>query len=349
MIHTQTSSLSEQYAALKAEQPQLRIYDAAQALGVSELELLELKLGEEVVRLSGDWKELLAELHRLDYVMALTRNRYVVHERKGVYNNVSFMANGQMGVAVNDDIDLRFFMSQWVHAYGVKMSSGGRTLYSFQFFNGQGLAIHKVYLTHKSAPLAYDELLKKYRAKDQQTLTVVLPEKEETFAPAQKTAEEIHAFQQAWLALQDTHDFFGLLKTHGLSRTEALRFAPEGHARQLNNQVVGELLNQASEQALPIMVFAGNSGCIQIHTGLVQRILPMDQWINVMDPEFNLHLNTEGIAEVWEVRKPTADGIVTSVEVFDATGELIVYFFGKRKPGIPEMQAWRDLTAKLQA
>ncbi len=339
-------SLSEQYAALKAQSPQMRIYDAAISLDASELELLELKLGEDVVRLSGDWKKLLSEMHRLDYVMTLTRNPHAVHERKGVYQNVSFMAGGKMGVAVNEDIDLRFFMTDWEYAYAVKMLSGGRTLYSFQFFNPAGKAIHKIYLTHRSSPLAYDELLKAFRAKDQLTRTVVIPGVNKAVAPAQKNAGEIAAFQNDWLNLQDTHDFFGLLKSHGLSRTEALRFAPEGHSRRLDNATILPLLNQVSAQELPIMVFVGNTGCIQIHTGKVQRILELDQWVNIMDPEFNLHLDTSGIAEVWEVRKPTADGIVTSVEVFDAQGELIVYFFGKRKPGIPEMEAWRELVSR---
>jgi putative hemin transport protein len=137
MVPVEQYSLNEQYTALKAQHPQMRIYDAAISLGVSELELLELKLGEEVVRLSGDWKKLLSEMHRLDYVMALTRNPHAVHERKGIYQNVSFMAGGKMGVAVNEDIDLRFFMTDWEYAYAVKMPAGGRTLYSFQFFNPQ--------------------------------------------------------------------------------------------------------------------------------------------------------------------------------------------------------------------
>ncbi|WP_309424647.1 ChuX/HutX family heme-like substrate-binding protein, partial [Escherichia coli] len=48
----------------------------------------------------------------------------------------------------------------------------------------------------------------------------------------------------------------------------------------------------------------------------------------MLDPEFNLHLKTTGIAELWRVRKPSTDGIVTSWEAFDADGELIVQLFG---------------------
>jgi putative hemin transport protein len=43
------------------------------------------------------------------------------------------------------------------------------------------------------------------------------------------------------------------------------------------------------------------------------------------------------------VCKPTVDGWVTSVEVYDNKDELIVQFFGARKPGSPELNAWRKL------
>lgn len=345
---TEILTLKERYLQLKQEQPRLRIRNAAEELGVSELELLELSLGDGIVRLSGDCKNMLKDMKQLGYVMALTRNEHAVHERKGVYDNIGFMSNGEMGVAVNPDIDLRFFMSQWHHVYAAKVqASTNRTLYSFQFFNDQGKAIHKIYITPKSEPEAFNQIVEKYRAKDQETLTIIttIPSAEKEILPDE--AIDVAAFQQDWVDLQDTHDFFGMLKKHKVERTQAMRLAPETYTRRLSNHSIVKMLNLASERTLPIMIFVGNEGCIQIHTGEVKNIIPMDNWINVMDPEFNLHLDLDGIAEIWETRKPTKDGIVTGVEVFDAEGELIVYCFGKRKPGIPELQEWRDLVAEL--
>ncbi|WP_312196171.1 ChuX/HutX family heme-like substrate-binding protein, partial [Epilithonimonas vandammei] len=60
-----------------------------------------------------------------------------------------------------------------------------------------------------------------------------------------------------------------------------------------------------------------------------------------------LHLDTTKIGETWITKKPTEDGEVTSVEVFNKDGEFIVQFFGKRKPGNPELQEWKDLVAGL--
>jgi putative hemin transport protein len=69
----------------------------------------------------------------------------------------------------------------------------------------------------------------------------------------------------------------------------------------------------------------------------------------VLDPGFNLHLREDLIEDVWVVEKPTSDGVVTSVEAFDARGELMVMFFGARKPGQSELVAWRNIVAHLQS
>jgi putative hemin transport protein len=63
----------------------------------------------------------------------------------------------------------------------------------------------------------------------------------------------------------------------------------------------------------------------------------------VLDADFNLHLREDHVASAWVVRKPTSDGLVSSLELFDAAGEPIAMFFGERKPGRPELCAWREL------
>jgi putative hemin transport protein len=335
--------LQQRYDALKAENPKLRIRNAAEALGVSELELLELQLGGHATRLEGGWQSLLQEVEQLGKVMALTRNEYAVHERKGVYHNVSFMHDGKMGVAVNPDIDLRLFMWEWEYGYAVEVPSRNRVMNSLQFFNGRGEAVHKIYLTNESDKAAYDQLVNKYRHADQTTATQVdhSPKPEKTMVPDSEI--DVSAFQEEWRNLQDTHDFFPLLKKYGLQRTQALRLAPEGFTEQVPNEAVVKMLEAAAEREVPIMVFVNSPGCIQIHSGPVKKLFPMEQWFNVMDPDFNLHLNLQGVTESWVVKKPTKDGIVTGLELFDETGEMIVYFFGKRKPGIPELESWRGI------
>ena len=95
------------------------------------------------------------------------------------------------------------------------------------------------------------------------------------------------------------------------------------------------------------MVFVGNPGMIQIHTGPVENLKPMGPWFNVLDEKFNLHLREDHIDSAWVVWKPTEDGTVTSLELFDREGTLIATLFGKRKPGVPEDEAWRAIVNGL--
>jgi putative hemin transport protein len=337
-----TTSIKEQWEALKVSSPKLRIRDAAKELGVSEAELVNTSVGENNILLNTDFKELLKETNTLGYAMALTRNDHCVHERKGVYTKVGF--NGPVGLVVTPDIDLRLFMNQWF--FGFAVNENDRL--SLQFFGEDGSAVHKIYLTDKSDAEAYHQLVAKYKAEEQiQQLNV---------KPARATAPEkpdnevdVETFKAAWLALQDTHDFHGLLRQHGLSRTQALRLAPKGHAIQISLESLKNILTSASETSLPVMVFTGSAGCIQIHTGEIKKLVQTGPWFNVLDPEFNMHLREDGIDTIWLVKKPTADGLVHSLEVFDSVGNTIVQFFGKRKPGIPEDENWRTVLNNLAA
>jgi len=339
-MSTATMSLKENWEQLKETQPKLRIRDAAKQLGVSEAALLATGVGQNVTRLEGDWKQFLIEVASLGKVMALTRNDDAVHERKGVYNNITFQ--GPVGTAINEDIDLRLFMMHWGSGFAVEEQER----LSFQFFDKAGDATHKIYCTADSDKEAYHALAQKYKAADQSSEVAVSAY---PATPAEKADADIDVagFQEAWKGIKDTHEFFGMLGQFSVSRLQAMRLAPADFVKQVDNDITRKVLQTASERQVPIMVFVGNRGCIQIHTGEVKKVMEAGPWFNVMDPDFNLHLRETAIAHTYIVKKPSVDGIITSVEVYDAAGEMIVQFFGKRKPGIPELEEWRAIVKDL--
>jgi putative hemin transport protein len=345
-MDTITNTLKQQWETLKAENPHLRIRNAAEQLGVSEAELLATQVGETAVRLRPEFAAILTDVETLGKVMGLTRNDECVHERKGVYLNPDF-SSPHAGLFVGEDIDLRIFLGHWAKAYAVSEKGEHGDRKSLQFFGKDGLAIHKIYLTADSDAAAFDALVEKYKSDDQGT--------EETVVDVPLNIDEkadadidVAGFQAAWTGLKDTHEFFGMLRKFGVTRTQALRLAPsENYAHKVDKEVIVKMLEGAAESKLPVMVFVGNRGNIQIHTGRVRKTMWHGDWFNVMDPDFNLHLDMSKIAQTWIVRKPTEDGEVTAIEVFNELGEIIVQFFGKRKPGIPELPEWKDLVASL--
>lgn len=335
-------SLYNQWQQLRGEQPGLRARDAAARLGVSEAELTASRLGTDTVRLRPEWATLLPALGELGQIMALTRNEHCVHERKGVYRDVTVMGSGQMGMVLSPDIDLRLFLGGWASVFAVNEATARGPQRSIQIFDRQGVAVHKVFLTANSEEAAWAPLVERFRA-ELQSAELDLHPLPETKAPRPDADVDAHALRTQWSQLQDTHDFFALLKRNDVVRTQALRLAGPQWAEPLATVELTRVIENAGQGEVPIMVFVGNKHCIQIHSGPVSNLRWMDTWFNVLDPLFNLHLKTTGVTELWRVRKPSVDGIVTSYEGFDADGELVIQLFGVRKPGVPEREDWRAL------
>jgi putative hemin transport protein len=345
-METMTNNIKSQWEALKAEHPNMRIRNAAEQLGVSEAELVATQVGESVIRLRPEFAAILTEVEKLGKVMALTRNNECVHERKGIYLNPDF-SSPHAGLFVGEDIDQRMFLGHWDKAFAVAEKSEHGDRKSLQFFGKDGLAIHKIYLTKDSNAEAFDVLVAQFSSENQTTeeSTVAVPL---NIDEKPDSEIDVEGFKAAWVNLKDTHEFFGMLRKFGVTRTQALRLAPDtNYAHKVDKEVIVKMLESAAAEKLPIMVFVGNRGNIQIHTGLVRKTMWHNEWFNVMDPDFNLHLDMSKIAQAWIVRKPTEDGMVTAIEVFNEMGEIIVQFFGKRKPGIPELEEWRTLVASL--
>lgn len=335
------TDLKAAWEKLQAEQPKLRIRDAALALGVSEAQLLATTVGDTAVRLvANEWQELVKELPRLGEVMALTRNEAAVIEKEGTYAEPQFF--GPMGQVVDPNIDLRLFMQHWKHAYAATHEIRGKQAHSLQFFDAQGEAIHKVYVYDETKFPIWQEIVDRYRSPEQPTTLEVEP------APAPRGEmpdDQIDAagLLQTWSELKDTHDFFKMLGQYRVGRTQALRLAEGKFTYRIPADAFYKAVEQARDTKLDVMFFVGNKGMIEIHTGPVERIVPMDGWFNIMDPGFNLHLRTDLVDSAWVVLKPTVDGVVTAIELYDKAGENIVLMFGKRKPGSPELQGWRDI------
>ncbi|OZI77229.1 hemin-degrading factor [Bordetella genomosp. 12] len=331
--------LRARHDAYAASQPGQRARNAAQALGVSEAEWVAAGCGgARVTALNGEAQAIFRELGTLGEVMALTRNEWCVHERHGRYEDIQ--AQGAVGLVLGPDIDLRVFFNCWRSAWAVEQD--GR--HSLQFFDAEGVAVHKVYRTDATDAAAWQALVDRFAGAPAWPVPQAIAPTVEDDRVA-----DPQALRQAWLAMKDTHEFFPLLRKFKVTRQAALSAAGSDLAQTVPADAAERMLTQAAASGLSIMCFVGNRGMIQIHTGAVHNLRRTGPWFNVLDPRFNLHLNTEAIAQAWVVNKPTSDGWVTSLEIYASNGDLIVQFFGERKPGKPELPAWRELMIGLCA
>jgi putative hemin transport protein len=351
------ASLRARHEERRAAHPREHARDAARALGVSEAALVDAAPRREGGGLGvtpldrARLRDLFPAFVELGTIKALTRNESAVIERWGAFEQVE-AGPGPLGQVVGEAIDLRLFFHHLHAGYAVvepgrsKSGEAAPPRRSLQLFDEHGDSAFKVYLEDESRVNAYEGLVRRFAAADDAP-----PRADPPPAPPGSralTGDEAAAFRAAWDAMTNTHEFFLLLRKHGLARVPALEIAGPARARAVAPSSAREVLVAASAREMPIMIFVGSRGVIQIHTGPVRRVVDMDGWLNVLDRELNVHLREGDVARAFVVRKPTSDGIVTSLELFDAAGEVIALLFSKRKPGQREVPAWGELLDRLE-
>lgn len=334
--------ITDAFAELQRSEAKLRRKDIADRLQVAEAALLDNQCAVQSVRLQPRFRAIIERLPELGYIMSLTRNHAVVHERKGCYSNVRI--TGPMGLVITEDrkIDLRIILTRWAFAFAVAEQTPKGHRFSLQFFDHAGVAIQKVFLQADSDEQAYRRLVEEFRAEDQTSEQEYLAAVDEA-EYADDAEVDAPQLRKDWDDMTDVHQFFGMLRRYNISREQAFRIAGAPYAEPVSAQVLETVLTSAAQSGLSIMCFVGNHGNIQIHTGPVSNIKLMGPWLNVLDDEFNLHLMQPRVKSGWLVRKPTEDGTVTSLEFYDDAGETLVQFFGERQEGNPENPVWREL------
>ncbi|TYB86692.1 hemin-degrading factor [Oceaniovalibus sp. ACAM 378] len=330
--------------AFRAQHASMRERDLADKLNISEAQLIAAYCGEGVVRVDSHPDKIIGAAQTLGEVMALTRNPSCVNEKVGVYDNYRSGAHASM--VLTEDIDLRIFPSRWQYAYMVEKETDAGTRRSLQVFDAAGDAVHKIFLRDGSDVAAFDRAKAELCLEDQsQSIIVGAREPDET---PKADLGKLDILHKEWARMTDTHQFMRLTSKLKMNRLGAYRIAGEPFARALAPASVDAMLQQVAANALEIMVFTGNRGCIQIHSGPIETLKSMGPWQNVLDPRFNLHLRLDHIAEVWAVDKPTQRGPAVSVEAFNADGGLIFQVFGVGKEGRDCRPAWGKLVANLE-
>lgn len=336
----QGSALREAHLQQIRSGRRLRARDAAEKLGVSECELLAC--GDGAIRLTPAFAAIVQSLAALGEVMALSRNEHCVQEKHGRFDHLSI---GPGYALVSDkDIALQMLLSHW--RYGFAVSDEGSGLRSLQFFDIDGGAVHKVYLTEQSDGAAFDSIVARFQAADQSPYLDIasrparLPERPDRDIDAA-------LLRTHWRALQDADHFETLLSEFGVSHAQALRLAGRDFAHRVEKGALRVVLESAAETQTPILCRVGNPGCIQTFIGPIKKLMATGPWFNILDPGFNLHLREDAIAAAWVVRKPSLAGVVTSLELFDAEGFRFAQVAGARQPGEPEPEPWRQILQAL--
>lgn len=340
---TERASLWQRYLILQALDGTMRQREAAELLGVREAELAAAAPGSR--RLKNEWQAVFSAVASWGPICSETRNHAVVLEVDGCHTDV--LLSGTVGLMLNPGgLDLRFFIRHWHSAFALERTGAdGGYCRSLLFFDEHGDAVYALHLPQETAAAGW-QALRCDLADDGNAAPLVQVGAVEAEA-ATVAGVDVAEFQRDWLALKDVHQFSGLLKKYGMTRRDAFVNAPAGAAARLLPEAGRELLWRVAGAGVPVMLFVGNRGTVQIYSGVLCDVGEEGSLIVVRAPGLAMHLHGERVAETWCVRRPTRDGSITSVELLDAAGATLLTVFGLRREGQPERSDWRALADAL--
>ncbi len=292
-----------------------------------------------LLRLDVDWPAVLPRLGALGPVRIVTANSAITHEKVGRFGNVS--GNGHAIIVLNRDVDLRIFPRHW-HRTAYDPAAGAILVQ-----DAAGKPVHAIHRTAETDSAAWDAVLAEHRADGDVAADIDSGE-----APVQTVATvpvdiDVVGLRAAWAAMADVHEFHGMLKRFGVARLDAMRLAGGEFARQIPLAALTGLLDSARDERMEIMIFVGNAGCIQIHTGTIATLRTDGAVLGLDGPAFRLHCDMARLSSAWVVFKPTDKGGITTVELYNAQGENCAIFCGQRDEDKPERTEWRALARSM--
>ncbi|UXM94217.1 hemin-degrading factor [Bartonella sp. HY329] len=344
MLNAKAQDIITKHKAAVAESGvKLRERDFVKSIGITEAELIcAYACNSEARQLKVDIADLLEKAKTFGKVLCIVRNDSAVHEMRGHFEKTFY---GEGASLTLGEIDLRIINKNWAFAFEKQVEIMGKKYNSIQYFDKFGTAVFKIYEHEGTDHDAWKAFA------DQNSLgtpTDMISVEPFTKEAAKREGDlDIEEFRRRWSEMKDVHQLHNILKDMQVERHEANHIVGDRFAYELDKSAIKTMLDKSHEQDLPIMCFVGNRGCIQIFTGKIGPVKPYGEWTNIMDEQFHLHLLEPNVAKIWAVKKPTKDGEITSMEVFDKDNNLIIQFFGKRQEGEKELSAWSDLMASL--
>ncbi|MCD2341643.1 hemin-degrading factor [Ideonella azotifigens] len=298
----------------------------------------------QAVPLQPCWPALMAGIGALGEVQARTGQAACTLAASSPYGRA--LLCGDQGHVSGGRLELRLFYAAWARGFAVQEHTANGLQRSLQFFDAQGLPLHEVTLGPRSRVPAFDALVARFAA----PAAAQFPQHAaNSHAPAACPATRVdpRAFRAGWASMRVPQDFYALLRRHGLTRLAALQLASPEFAQPVDGGAAHEVLARAAQTGLPLSLCCGNPGAVQTCSGPLHHVEVQGPWLQVNDAGLQLQLREDCIASAWRVRLPASEGLVSSLELFDADGRTLAIIGGQRAPGQAERCEWRELLASV--
>jgi putative hemin transport protein len=311
--------IRKSFASLRVEK-KLRHQEIASFLNVTEVELIDSHVGvtkfesiksfpnlARAIRLKPSWSKIIQDIQGFGEVMSLTRNAYAVHENLSFYKHAS--SNDDIGIVSSDELAIHLMYEKWEFGYLFEECKSTVLQRSIQFFDEFGAPVHKIFLLPHSHHWYFDEMAKRWADSNQEP-GILVQEKSDPNQPANSGAlasiiEERHTSQQ----------------------------------EIIDAGVVQSLLSSSIQLKLSLIITVQNHGVSQSHDGVLEEIRDHNDWLHLINQQFNCHLQLAHIPKICINHQYNP----FLIEMLDKEGVILVSIALSAKNTPADRQAWADL------
>jgi len=307
-----------------------------------------IALQPRATRLNGDFAPLMQRLAALGNLTEVTRNPSALLEKDNVSG--ALYVNNEIELAPAEAMHLRIFYPQWEHGYALEehdACNGGKQ-HSLQFFDRYGNMMHKIVLGENGDIASFRQLVRDHAAAEQLAPHLIHPRESDTEGNDDTLSQiDVDALRAEWAHTHNHDDFVQRQEAFDQQRLRKLRLAGKAFAYQVANDSARVILQRMTEFGTSIMAQVGNAGIVQAYYGKIKNIRVKDSRLKIMNAGFRMQLREDHIDSIWVAKKPTTDGIITSLELFNRQGTHIASFLSKKSNGQPEPREWREAIMRL--
>ncbi|MFJ9450212.1 ChuX/HutX family heme-like substrate-binding protein [Herbaspirillum sp. NPDC101397] len=324
----------------------LRPLDDQQLPNLTDVQRIALQ--PTATRLRGEFAPLMQRLATLGGLTEVTRNSSALLEKDNVSG--ALYVDNEIELAPAEAMHLRIFYPQWEHGYALEehdVCSGGKQ-HSLQFFDRFGSMMHKIVLGENGDIASFRQLVSDHAAAEQLAPHLVHPLNSDAESEDDSLRQiDVDALRADWAHTHNHDDFIQRQEAFDQQRLRKLRLAGKAFAYQVANDSARVILQRMTEFGTSIMAQVGNAGIVQAYYGKIKNIRVKDSRLKITNSGFRMQLREDHIDSVWVAKKPTTDGIITSLELFNRQGTHIASFLSKKSNGQPEPREWRDAIMRL--
>jgi putative hemin transport protein len=299
-----------------------------------------------VVRLKGPFSALLGRIGKLGVVTVLTGNDSVIQEHTGIYDDTACRCAGDLcsGESAHPP---RPFHQQWKYGFAVDgREDDGHVGRLLQFFDADGNGVHKILLHDSGSADAFHAIVSDFTAAEQSPVLDIL-HTALSAATGKILRVDVDALRTDWACADQTAVGFMGQTEFDSGRLHKLRLVGKAFAHQVGKDSVRIVLQKMADLGCSVVTLTGNAGVMQAYQGQPEQIRSGDAWLDILNRDYRLRLREDHIDTVWVAKKPTADGIMTSLELFNRRGVGFARFFSEPEPGKPEPHEWREAILRL--